>query len=146
MKLSCSRMVLMTHKAPRPSGPSPGKACKCRLHWLSASSNAALEWQAGHLRWRSRELAVASPLKGLVRRCHITKGSLAALDLCSRDQDTSASLLSMALKMSPRAEPTLKIGTKSDSAIRSDLISASQYSSQKKYPSIRSILCIQDRC
>jgi hypothetical protein len=31
-------------------------------------SNAAPEWQAGSLRWRSGELLVACPLEGLVRR------------------------------------------------------------------------------
>jgi hypothetical protein len=29
--------------------------------------NAALEWQASRLRWRSRELMVVCPLKGIVR-------------------------------------------------------------------------------
>ena len=40
-----------------------------RMAWLDFSDpwNAALEWQAGSLRWRSRELMVACPLEGLVR-------------------------------------------------------------------------------
>ena len=32
-----------------------------------AGPNAAPEWQAGSLGWRSRELVVACPLEGLVR-------------------------------------------------------------------------------
>lgn len=32
-----------------------------------AQSNAALQWQAGGLGWRIRELGVACPLEGLVR-------------------------------------------------------------------------------
>ena len=35
---------------------------------LSCPANAAPEWQAGSLRWRSRELVAACPLEGLVRR------------------------------------------------------------------------------
>ena len=31
--------------------------------------NAALEWQAGSLRWRSREMIEACPLEGLVGKC-----------------------------------------------------------------------------
>ena len=31
-----------------------------------ALSNAAPEWQAGSLRWRSREMTVVCPLEGLV--------------------------------------------------------------------------------
>jgi hypothetical protein len=34
---------------------------------LTVKSNAAPEWQAKYLRWRSRELEVACPLEGLVR-------------------------------------------------------------------------------
>jgi len=34
---------------------------------LLGLSNAAPEWQAGSLRWRSGELLVACPLEGLVR-------------------------------------------------------------------------------
>ena len=30
--------------------------------------NAALEWQAESMRWHSKELVVACPLEGLVRR------------------------------------------------------------------------------
>jgi hypothetical protein len=33
-----------------------------------SEANAAPEWQAGSLRWRSRELSVACPLEGLVSR------------------------------------------------------------------------------
>jgi hypothetical protein len=35
---------------------------------LLGLSNAAPEWQAGNMWWRGRELAVACPLEGLVRR------------------------------------------------------------------------------
>ena len=35
--------------------------------WLRHSPNAAPEWQAGRLGWRSKELVVACPLEGLVR-------------------------------------------------------------------------------
>lgn len=38
-----------------------------RLQCFHTPSNAAHEWQAKGLRWRSRELAVACPLDGLVR-------------------------------------------------------------------------------
>jgi hypothetical protein len=34
--------------------------------WILRNANAALEWQAGNLEWRSRELMEACPLEGLV--------------------------------------------------------------------------------
>jgi hypothetical protein len=39
-----------------------------RINPLLSASNAALEWQAGRLGWRSWDLMVACPLEGLVRR------------------------------------------------------------------------------
>lgn len=39
-------------------------------------ANASPEWQAGSLGWRSRELMVACPLEGIVRRSHHNSNKL----------------------------------------------------------------------
>jgi hypothetical protein len=45
--------------------------CDCCFRHCLRRSNAALEWQAETNGWRSLNLQVACPLKGLVRRhCH----------------------------------------------------------------------------
>jgi hypothetical protein len=44
------------------------KSSRSAIPRVPDPSNAAPEWQAHTLRWRSRELAVACPLEGLVRR------------------------------------------------------------------------------
>ena len=50
--------------------------------------NAALEWQASSLGWRSRELMAACPLKGLVRS----------------EQDESASFLLQFSELAPKMD------------------------------------------
>jgi hypothetical protein len=48
---------------------------------LSSLVNAAPEWQAGSLEWRSRELMAACPLEGLVGRPSSLKKAAPLVDL-----------------------------------------------------------------
>jgi hypothetical protein len=73
--------VLFTSVTPLLPAMASTSAAPARIHLLkrenmappwhgtsgSAASNAAPEWQAGRLGWRSRDLVVACPLEGLVR-------------------------------------------------------------------------------
>jgi hypothetical protein len=47
-------------------------------------ANAALEWQAGSLRWRSGELLVACPLEGLVRPLYYNHRTRAQISCSSK--------------------------------------------------------------
>lgn len=80
--------------------------------WPLGPPNAAPEWQAKSIWNQKSELVEAFPLKGLVQRFRFSTGSVAVLRLASRAQVTSASLLTVALNFSPKAETILRIVSK----------------------------------
>jgi hypothetical protein len=56
----------------------------------SDPSNAAPEWQAGSIGWRSRELVVACPLEGLVRSVASPQETTADLGITSNTHAASS--------------------------------------------------------
>ena len=57
---------------------------------VTCRANAALEWQAGSLGWRSRELVEACPLEGLVRSVAFPQATTADLRTHSKISSNQA--------------------------------------------------------
>ena len=85
------------------------------FHPVVSPPNAAPEWQAQSLWWRSREIMVACPLEGLVRSVAFPQVTCADLSCTTNIHATSATCSTIspaftdALNWRPKAEIAIKI-------------------------------------